>query len=484
MDVFALGLMVFAMANRMISFWECACVSPSDGNAVLKFASTLTDEVVDRVLKKTFPDEKFRSLRSWLADALRVDPLARMPAERLKSSHSLFGLAAPTINIGDLAMKGDLEAAKKGIIENANANAARILTSIDTLSVVVKQGFDGLGNTLDSIKSQACMGNKECRLAVEGLHTVLLEQKKTGQLQVDALNRSMSSLGTNFSAELQALQASMSKVGEASSSQGETDKKLDLLLSLVKEMRSDIDSMGRSVELVANLALESTGGAFPSTFTMKPKAKAASSSAPPPGSSSGLAKITGYLKRKIRDPVVSLLWNESKLVFVCPVTCREVECGPSGDGYDISVPTPALKTLVPALRFGLLVLKIGLATQGLGASVPSAEGLLPAMAGDYLNALTEMVASNIDGKFESVDEYLAAVVDFEAASEAMRFVEPFLRKAEGVSMENKDWVIDAGLCGLNRLVSKKDKTVAWVSDDAMPKFNKEGKAAFAAQLKS
>ena len=33
------------------------------------------------------------------------------------------------------------------------------------------------------------------------------------------------------------------------------------------------------------------------------------------------------------QPVVSLLWNESKLVFVCPVTCREVECGPHGDGY-------------------------------------------------------------------------------------------------------------------------------------------------------
>ena len=33
-----------------------------------------------------------------------------------------------------------------------------------------------------------------------------------------------------------------------------------------------------------------------------------------------------------------------------------------------------------------------------------------------------------------------------------------------------------------QLVSKKDKTVAWVSDDAKARFNKEGKAAIASQF--
>jgi hypothetical protein len=71
--------------------------------------------------------------------------------------------------------------------------------------------------------------------------------------------------------------------------------------------------------------------------------------------------------------------------------------------------------------------------------------------------------------------------DADAASSAMKFVEPFIRNAEGASMEDKD--LDSNLCGLNKQISRKDKTVAWVSDDAMYPFIKEGKAAIASQLR-
>ena len=57
---------------------------------------------------------------------------------------------------------------------------------------------------------------------------------------------------------------------------------------------------------------------------------------------------------------------------------------------------------------------------------------------------------------------------------AMSFFETLIRKGEGASVDDYDWVSEK--CGLSRMVSKKDKTVAWVSDDATPKFNKEGKA--------
>ena len=128
------------------------------------------------------------------------------------------------------------------------------------------------------------------------------------------------------------------------------------------------------------------------------------------------------------------------------------------------------------------MLKLGLATQGLGAVVPNVEGLLPELAGDYLVAMTDMIKDNLDKKFTSVDQYLAEAADAGAVAKAMSSVEPFIRKGEGASADDKDWVSDK--CGLSRMVSKKDKTVAWVSDDAMSKFNKEGKAAIASQLKS
>jgi hypothetical protein len=90
----------------------------------------------------------------------------------------------------------------------------------------------------------------------------------------------------------------MSKVGEASS-QGDTDKKLELLLSIVTEMKSNIKSMSTSVDIVVNLALMNTGGACPSTFVLKPKAMVTPT--PSPGSS-GRTMVLSYIKRNIRNP--------------------------------------------------------------------------------------------------------------------------------------------------------------------------------------
>ena len=196
---------------------------------------------------------------------------------------------------------------------------------------------------------------------------------------------------------------------------------------------------------------------------------------------STMSKVKNFFERKVKNNLMSVFWEESTIVFVCPVTLQEVECGPSGTGYPMSVPTSALKALVPALRFGLVVLKIGLATQGLGAVVPNVEGLLPALAGPYLDALTGFVAEQIDAKFGSVDEYLAEAVSAEAMGNAMKAIEPFIRRAEGASADDKDWTAGE-MCGLNKVVSK-DKSVCWVSDDAMSEFKKKGKAALLSSFK-
>ena len=42
----------------------------------------------------------------------------------------------------------------------------------------------------------------------------------------------------------------------------------------------------------------------------------------------------------------------------------QVKCGPSGKGYKFKLPSHLLKMLAPALRWGLLIMKIILATQG------------------------------------------------------------------------------------------------------------------------
>ena len=352
-----------------------------------------------------------------------------------------------------------------------------IFASIENLSANVREGFDGVGTSLDNIKAQACMGSAECKIAFDGLHAALVEQKKSGKLQTDAINISMAALGANHSSDLQALQASLAKVGETSS-QKDNDLKLEMLIDMVKGIKDDIGSMGRNVEFLTDLALAKTGLPFPSTFVIKPKPRLESLST----NSSSASKMKNYFQRKLQNNVMPLLWTESILIFVCPVTLQEVPCGPDDMGYPISVPTTAFKAIVPALRFGLVALKIGLSTQGLGAVVPNVEGLLPAMAGPYLDALNGFVAEQIDAKFGSVDEYLAEAVSAEALGEAMKAIEPFIRRAEGASADDKEW--ESTMCGLNRIVSKdKGKSVCWVSDDAMPEFKKNGKAALSASFK-
>lgn len=42
----------------------------------------------------------------------------------------------------------------------------------------------------------------------------------------------------------------------------------------------------------------------------------------------------------------------------------KVRCGPEGNGYDFKIPTHLVKVLAPALRWGLLAMKIILASQG------------------------------------------------------------------------------------------------------------------------
>ena len=42
----------------------------------------------------------------------------------------------------------------------------------------------------------------------------------------------------------------------------------------------------------------------------------------------------------------------------------QVPCGPNGKGYEFKIPTDLVKSILPALRWGLLFLKVAMATQG------------------------------------------------------------------------------------------------------------------------
>ena len=80
---------------------------------------------------------------------------------------------------------------------------------------------------------------------------------------------------------------------------------------------------------------------------------------------------------------MGLVWEQSTLFFLCPITHKFVTCGPKGKGYPINMPRAWVRALAPALKVGLLVLKIVLAFQGLGVVVPD----IPAEWLQLLNSL-------------------------------------------------------------------------------------------------
>ena len=76
-------------------------------------------------------------------------------------------------------------------------------------------------------------------------------------------------------------------------------------------------------------------------------------------------KMTGFLTRQ-KNKLLGLAWDRSRLFFICPISGAVVKCGPQGKGYPLNIPTALLKAVAPALKWGVVFLKVALATQGLG----------------------------------------------------------------------------------------------------------------------
>ena len=102
---------------------------------------------------------------------------------------------------------------------------------------------------------------------------------------------------------------------------------------------------------------------MPQTFIIRPKHVTKENSSPSvsasaSGSSSWLSRATSFAKRQYKS-VVRLGWSSSEVVFICPVTMRPVE----GAVFEITLPTKTLKNIAWGMKWGIVLVKIALATQ-------------------------------------------------------------------------------------------------------------------------
>jgi len=178
-----------------------------------------------------------------------------------------------------------------------------------------------------------------------------------------------------------------------------------------------------------------------------------------------MSKMANFLNRKVLNPFKAHLWEESVLLFVCPVSMKIMKCGRKDKGYNIKLPTENLKKIVPALKWGMFFLKAGLASQGLGFVAPDLASLLPIIDDDYIANIEKAIVScvqpdlekNIDSlnNFDQIfNEILDSTTD-EQDQAAFTFLADFLMKKEKYQGTNiQEW--EPKYTGLHKAVSDFD----------------------------
>ena len=181
--------------------------------------------------------------------------------------------------------------------------------------------------------------------------------------------------------------------------------KLDALVSVVTEMREEIRSLRELNNEQTKLLriIEGRGNRVPQTFIIVPDVEEYDTVGATAATGSMLTATARAIKRSIlRQPLVQqligLVWERSRLLFICPVTGKAVACGPprpphNGKGYLIHVPKAWVKQMVPVLQWGMAFLKAGLASQGV--VLPGID-FMPALADERLRQVVESMSAELD----------------------------------------------------------------------------------------
>jgi hypothetical protein len=215
----------------------------------------------------------------------------------------------------------------------------------------------------------------------------------------------------------------------------------------------------------------------------------------------GVKKVTERVIEVVSEP----FWETSFVVFFCPVTGKFVLSN-DGNGYSFSMPTKLLKVLAPVVKYGLLAVKIGLASQGLGAIgnilpdtnldfdfIKQIEGQIESFSKEVTYELTDLKRSikpiidelgvempsmdDLNEKFTSTMENSSEldgseIITHQRYSAAMiRVIYKILAKNEGLLAGQREPLRKTGL---HLVHPNEGGEGVWVSDEAVEQFRTHG----------
>jgi serine/threonine protein kinase len=346
MDVMALGLCAYEIANNMKSYWKNQAVPITRDVDILEALSILSDEDVKDNIERTFPGGTNESLRSWLIHALRVNPFERATAEQLLRSHSLLGLREKTID-------------HNAIYTQMLRNQEEIIGKLDDLSYQLQGHFDALSASFDCLAAQIALGSEMTTHDIAMLESALshqialIEQGETLDLKVLELAvssavihleeslrtsittsiRELTFSSTGSSTSSTSLSSTLSSPTPSSSSSSDESayqrERLDELLGMVRDLHLKSDSLSADFKLFQSMSeaqcnlltmIEKNGNMMPLTFVILPEINVINK---PPKSTTKIGKLKNYAIKK-KNKIVNLVWVRSRIVFICPVTLKQV----------------------------------------------------------------------------------------------------------------------------------------------------------------
>ena len=372
-----------------------------------------------------------------------------------------------------------------------------VLKGLRDLSEQLSRSLDGLGQSLTQLTA-AAMRDEKVEHGVSALASALEAHRAyllthgdasdaTGTRLSQTINDAMASLDPALASNLQRYIVDvMSSSGINNDHASQTDK-LDALMGVMKDMQGELRSVRELAHEQSDLlkVIEKRGNKMPHTFVILPDMGTEESNTE--ASQLTMAgKIKNYLLRQ-KDKMMGLVWERSRLFFICPVTGQAVPCGPpkfphNGKGYLIKVPTAMVRALAPALQWGVIFLKVALASQGLGGILPIPLDWLPGQLaiGTDLVQLQSMV--NDMDQTAALDKDVKMYVEWEqkeakndaVKQNAMARVFKFIAEAEGNADDilNPAWIPQH--TGLILTTAKTTGASLWVSKEGQRAFEERG----------
>lgn len=189
-----------------------------------------------------------------------------------------------------------------------------------------------LGDSLDAVAVQVALGCEKSKEDVSTLLTAFQKQKSVlvldGMFDEDALHAAVLTAVSNMEETLS--HKIKSSITDMISSEGPSHhEKLDVLLELVSGLQGHSDRLSNEFKLFKSISesqsrllaiIEANGNYMPTTFIIIPGVH---TTAELPPDASTIGKMRNYAKRKGKM-MTKLLWTDSRIVFLCPVTLQQV----------------------------------------------------------------------------------------------------------------------------------------------------------------